>query len=98
MLPVFLHIGYGCWNELFPTVCKELEWTHARLLHEFDKLKWNEWGEVVLVELKVAHAEIQSSGDKRERMNISWLARVAGINREDIYGRLRYLPEMQAFF
>ena len=31
-------------------------------------------------------------------MNISWLARVAGINRDDIYGRLRYLPEMQKFF
>ena len=31
-------------------------------------------------------------------MNISWLARAAGINRDDIYGRLRYLPEMQEFF
>lgn len=31
-------------------------------------------------------------------MTISWLARVAGINRDDIYGRLRYLPEIQKFF
>lgn len=49
-------------------------------------------------ELKAAYAEIQSSGDKRKRINISWLARAAGINRDDIYGRLRYLPEMQKFF
>ena len=79
-------------------ICKEPEWIHARLIHEFDKPKWNEWGEAALVELKAAYAEIQSSGDKRKRMNISWLARVAGINRDDIYGRLRYLPEMQEFF
>ncbi len=31
-------------------------------------------------------------------MNINWLARVARINRDDIYGRFRYLPEMQKFF
>ncbi len=79
-------------------ICKEPEWIHARLTHEFDKPKWNEWGEATLVELKAAYTEIQSSGDKRKRMNISWLARVAGINRDDIYGRLRYLPEMQKFF
>ena len=48
--------------------------------------------------ISAAYAEIQSSGDKRKRMNISWLARVAGINRDDIYGRLRYLPKMQEFF
>ena len=79
-------------------ICKEPEWIHARLIHEFDKPKRDEWGEAALVELKVAYAEIQSSGDKRKRMNISWLARVAEINRDDIYGRLRYLPEMQEFF
>lgn len=77
---------------------KEPDWIHARLIHEFDKPRWNEWGEAALAELKAAYAEIQSSGDKRKRMNISWLARVAGINRDDIYGRLRYLPEMQKFF
>ena len=68
------------------------------MTHEFDKPRWNEWGEVALAELKAAYAEIQLRGDKRKRMNISWLARVAGINRDDIYGRLRYLPEMQKFF
>lgn len=78
-------------------ICQEPEWIHAKLIHEFDKPKWNEWGEAALVKLKAAYAEIQSSGDKRKRMNISWLARVAGINRDDIYGRLRYLPEMQKF-
>lgn len=77
---------------------KEPDWIHARLIHEFDKPRWDEWGETALVELKAAYAEIQLSGDKRKRMNISWLARVAGINRDDIYGRLRYLPEMQKFF
>nr|WP_300850421.1 TnsD family Tn7-like transposition protein [uncultured Acetatifactor sp.] len=77
---------------------KEPDWIHARLIHEFDKPRWNEWGEAALAELKAAYAEIQLSGDKRKRMNISWLARVAGINRDDIYGRLRYLPEMQKFF
>lgn len=77
---------------------QESGWLYARLIHEFDKLKWNEWGEAALVELKAAYAEIQSSGDKWKRMNLSWLARVAGINRDDIYGRLRYLPEMQKFF
>lgn len=79
-------------------ICKELEWIHARLIHEFDKLKWNEWEEDAPVELKVVYIEIQSSGDKWKRMNISWLARVARINRDNIYGRLRYLPEMQNFF
>lgn len=68
------------------------------MIHEFDKPNWNEWGEAALVELKAAFAEIQSSENKRKRMNISWLARVAGINRDDIYGRLRYLPEIQKFF
>ena len=77
---------------------KEPEWIHARLVYEYDKPRWNEWGEAALVELKAAYAEIQSSGDKRKRVNISWLARVAGINRDYIYGRLRYLPEMQDFF
>lgn len=77
---------------------KDPEWILAKLIHEFDKPKWNEWGKAALVELKAAYAEIQSSGDKRKRMNISWLARVAGINRDDIYGRLCYLPEMQKFF
>ena len=77
---------------------KEPDWIHARLIHEFDKPRWNEWGEAALAELKAAYAEIQSSGDKRKRVTISWLARVAGINRDDIYGRLRYLPEMQKFF
>ena len=77
---------------------KEPDWIHARLIHEFDKPRWNEWGEAALAELKAAYAEIQSSGDKRKRVTISWLARAAGINRDDIYGRLRYLPEMQKFF
>ena len=77
---------------------KDPEWIHTRLVHEFNKPRWNEWGEAALVELKAAYAEIQSSGDKRKRINISWLARAAGINRDDIYGRLRYLPEMQKFF
>lgn len=76
---------------------KDPEWIHTRLVHEFNKPR-NEWGEAALVELKAAYAEIQSSGDKRKRINISWLARAAGINRDDIYGRLRYLPEMQKFF
>lgn len=79
-------------------VHKESEWIHARLIHEYDKPRWDGWGETALVELKAAYAEIQLSGDTRKRMNISWLARVAGINRDDIYGRLRYLPEMQKFF
>ena len=77
---------------------KEPDWIHARLIHEFDKPRWNEWGEAALAELKAAYAEIQSSGDKRKRVTISWLARATGINRDDIYGRLRYLPEMQKFF
>lgn len=78
-------------------IYKEPEWIHTRLIREFDKPKWNGWGETALAELKAAYAEILSSGDKRKRINISWLARVSGINRDDIYGRLRYLPEMQAF-
>ena len=77
---------------------KEPDWIHARLIHEFDKPRWNEWGETALAELKAAYAEIQLCGDKKKRINISWLARVAGINRDDIYDRLRYLPEMQEFF
>lgn len=77
---------------------KEPDWMHARLIHEFNKPRWDEWGEAALVELKAAYAEIQLFGDKRKRMNISWLARVAGINRDDIYSRLCYLPEMQKFF
>ncbi len=77
---------------------KEPDWIHARLIHEFDKPRWDKWGEAALVELKAAYAEIRLSGDKRKRVSISWLARVAGINRDDIYGRLRYLPEMQEFF
>lgn len=79
-------------------IYKEPEWIHIRLIHEFDKPKWGEWGEIALVELNAAYAKIQSSGDKRKRINISWLASVAGINRDDIYGRLRYLPEMKEFF
>ena len=77
---------------------KEPDWIHARLIHEFDKPSWDKWGEAALVELKAAYAEIRLSGDKRKRVSISWLARVAGINRDDVYGRLRYLPEMQEFF
>jgi len=77
---------------------KDPEWIHARLVHEFDKPRWQEWGEDALVELKAAYAGIRSSGDKRKRINISWLARMAGINRDDINGRLCYLPEMQKFF
>lgn len=30
-------------------------------------------------------------------ISVGW-QRAAGINRDDIYGRLRYLPEMQKFF
>ena len=59
---------------------KEPDWIHARLIHEFDKPRWNEWGEAALAELKAAYAEIQSSGDKRKRVTISWLARAAGRN------------------
>ena len=77
---------------------KDPAWIHARLIHEFDKPRWNEWGEVALVELKAAYQEIRTRGDPRKRINISWLARVAGINRDDIYGRLPYLPEMKKFF
>lgn len=54
--------------------------------------------EAALIELKIVYAEIQASGDHRKRVNISCLARVAGLNRDDIYGRLPYLPEMQKFF
>ncbi len=32
-----------------------------------------------------------------KRVNISWLSRAAGLNRDDIYGKLPYLPEMQKF-
>lgn len=78
-------------------IYKEPEWIHTRLICEFDKPNWNGWGETALAELKAAYAEILSSGDKRKRINISWLAREAGINKNDIYGRLRYLPEMQTF-
>ncbi len=77
---------------------KEPEWIHSKLTHEFDKPRWQEWGEAALIELKAAYAEIQAFGDHRKRVNISWLARVAGLNRDDIYGRLPYLPEMQSFF
>lgn len=77
---------------------KNPEWLHGRLTHEFDKPRWQEWGKAALVELKAAYVEIQLSGDRRKRITISWLARVAGINRDDIYGRLRYLPEIQMFF
>lgn len=77
---------------------KDPEWLHSKLIHEFDKPRWQEWGEAALMELKAAYAEIQVSGDHRKRVNISWLARAAGLNRDDIYGRLPYLPEMQKFF
>lgn len=77
---------------------KEPEWIHSKLTHEFDKPRWQEWGEAALIELKAAYAEIQAFGDHRKRVNISWLARVSGLNRDDIYGRLPYLPEMQKFF
>ncbi len=76
----------------------EPEWIHARLVHEYDKPRWQEWGEAALIELKAAYAEIMSSGNSKKRVNISWLARAAGINRDLIYSRLRYLPEMQDFF
>ena len=77
---------------------KDPSWIRDRLIHEFDKPQWKEWGEAALVELKEAYKEIRARGDPRKRINISWLARVAGINRDDIYGRLPYLPEMQKFF
>ena len=73
-------------------------WIRARLTHEFDKPRWDEWGEAALVELKAAYQEIRIRGDPRKRINISWLARAAGIKRDEIYGRLPYLPEMQKFF
>lgn len=31
-------------------------------------------------------------------LQISCRSEAVGINRDDIYGRLRYLPEMQKFF
>ena len=77
---------------------KDPEWIQSRLTHEFDKPRWNEWGEAALIELRAAYQEIRTRGDPRKRINISWLARVAGINRDDIYGRLPYLPEMKSFF
>lgn len=79
-------------------VMKDPEWLHARLVHEFDKPRWQEWGQAALVELKAAYAEIRSSGNPKKRVNVNWLARAAGINRDLIYSRLRYLPEMQKFF
>ena len=79
-------------------VRKDPEWIHAKLIHEFDKPRWDEWGRATLVELKAAYQEIRTRGDPRKRINISWLARTAGIKRDDIYGRLPYLPEMQEFF
>lgn len=48
--------------------------------------------------IKAAYAEIRSSGSQKKRVNVSWLARAAGINRDLIYSRLQYLPEMQEFF
>lgn len=77
---------------------KDPEWIHARLSHEFDKPRWDEWGKAALIELKAAYQKIRDQGDPRKRINISWLARTAGIKRDDIYGRLPYLPEMQKFF
>ena len=77
---------------------KDPEWIHARLIHELEKPRWNEWGEAALVELKAAYQDIRARGDPRKRINISWLARVAGISRDDISGRLPYLPEMKKFF
>ncbi|MBP3900964.1 MAG: TniQ family protein [Blautia sp.] len=77
---------------------KDPSWIHDRLVREFDKPRWNEWGKAALVELRAAYQEIRARGDPRKRINISWLARAAGINRDDIYGRLPYLPEMQKFF
>lgn len=77
---------------------EDAEWLHSKLTHEYDKPRWQEWGAAALIELKAAYAEIQASGDHRKRVNISWLARVAGLNRDDIYARLPYLPAMQKFF
>lgn len=77
---------------------EDAEWLHSKLTNEYDKPRWQEWGAAALIELKAAYAEIQASGDHRKRVNISWLARVAGLNRDDIYGRLPYLPAMQKFF
>ncbi|MCM1543280.1 MAG: TnsD family transposase [Blautia sp.] len=76
---------------------EDAEWLHSKLTHEYDKPRWQEWGEAALIELKAAYAEIQASGDHRKRVNISWLAKVAGLNRDEIYGRLPHLPEMQEF-
>ena len=77
---------------------KDPAWIQSRLIHEIDKPRWDEWGKAALVELKAAYQEIRARGDPRKRINISWLARAAGIKRDDIYGRLPYLPEMQKFF
>lgn len=74
------------------------EWLSERLTCEFDKPRWNEWGEKALMQLRQAYEIIQKTGDPRKRVTISWICRVAGINRDDVYGRLRYLPEMQNFF
>lgn len=74
------------------------EWIQSKLIHEVDKPRWDEWGEVALIELRAAYAEIKANGNPRKRINICWIARVAGIHRDTIYGRLPYLPEMQRFF
>ena len=74
------------------------EWIHEKLIHEFDKPRWEEWGEAALVELKAAYEEIRTKGDPRKRVNKSWIARVAGIKPDEISDRLPHLPEMQKFF
>lgn len=74
------------------------EWLSERLVYEYDKPRWTDWGENALIQLRQAYEMIQETGDPRRRITISWLCRVAGINRDDVYGRMRYLPEMQNFF
>lgn len=38
------------------------EWLHSKLIHEFDKPRWQEWGDAALIELKAAYAEIRFWG------------------------------------
>lgn len=58
---------WSCANKLCGYYRKDgAIWIHARLVHEFDKPRWNEWGEAALAELKAVYTKIQSSGDKRK--------------------------------
>lgn len=77
---------------------KEPEWINGKLVHEFDKPRWTEWGASTLAELKAAYKKYRERGDPRKRITIGLIARTAGVNRDLIDSRLPYLPEMQKFF